>query len=67
MLVTFDLSDIKLKEITHTWSSGTGGCSISMLIPKSIARKHGMDRPASIIVEDTDEGILLRKLDLENL
>jgi len=38
-----------------------------MLIPKAIARKHGMDKPASIIVEETDAGILIRKFDLEDL
>ena len=59
--------EVKLKEITHTWASGAGEQSISMLIPKAIARKHGMDKPASIIVEETDAGILIRKFDLEDL
>jgi len=61
------LSEVKLKEITHTWASGAGGRSISMLIPKTIARKHGMDKPASVIVEETDDGILVRKVDLGDL
>jgi bifunctional DNA-binding transcriptional regulator/antitoxin component of YhaV-PrlF toxin-antitoxin module len=38
-----------------------------MLIPKDIARKFGMDKPASIIVEETEKGILIRKVDLEEL
>jgi len=61
------LSVSKLKKITHTWTSGTDGSSTCMLIPKDIARKFGMDKPASIIVEETEKGILIRKVDLEEL
>lgn len=53
------------KKITSTFLSGK--LSATIVIPIDIARKHGLDRPSEVIVEETDAGILIRKIDLEKL
>ena len=52
------------REITKTWISGQNSCTL--VIPKSVAKECGLDSPSpSVIVEKTQEGILIRKLKLE--
>jgi hypothetical protein len=53
------------KKITSTFLSGK--LSATIVIPIDIARKHGLDRPSEVIVEEIDAGILIRKIDLEKL
>jgi len=36
--------------------------SATLIIPIDIARKYGIDKPANVIVEEKEEGILIRKL-----
>ena len=52
----------KFKKITHTFLSGTK--SATVIIPIDIARKHGLDQPANVTVEETDEGILIKKIEV---
>ena len=59
------MSELKLKEITHTFISGR--LSTALIIPKNIARKYRIDKPTNVIVEETDKGILIKRLDLEDL
>jgi hypothetical protein len=60
-------SELRLKEITHTYTSrtGTSGGSTIMVIPIKIARKYGIDKPAHVVVEEAQDGILIKKLDLD--
>ena len=51
------------REITKTWISGQNSCTL--VIPKSVAKECGLDSPSHVIVEKTQEGILIRKLKLE--
>jgi len=53
------------KKITSTFLSGK--LSATIVIPIDIARKHGLDRPSEVIVEEIDAGILIRKINLEKL
>ena len=55
------MSDYK-RNLTHTFLSGK--LSSTIIIPIDIARKYGMDKPVNVLVEETKEGILLKKLDL---
>ena len=55
---------LKLKEVTHTFISGK--LSTALIIPKSIARKYKIDKPTNVIVEETENGILIKRLDLED-
>jgi antidote-toxin recognition MazE-like antitoxin len=55
----------KKKKITSTFLSGR--LSATIVIPIDIARRHGLNQPSEVIVEETDNGILIRKLDLEDL
>lgn len=50
------------KEITKTWISGKN--SATLVIPASVAREYGLDSPSHVIVEKTDQGILIRKLEI---
>jgi hypothetical protein len=51
------------KRITHTFLSGR--LSATLIIPIEMARKHGLDKPAHVVIEEKEEGILIRKLKLE--
>ena len=48
-----------MKEITKIFLSGK--LSATLVIPIEIARRHGLERPAHVIVEERPEGILIRK------
>jgi hypothetical protein len=52
----------ELKRITHTFLSGK--MSSNIIIPIDVARRYGLDKPANVVVEETDMGILIRKLNL---
>ena len=50
------------KQITKTWISGPSSCTL--IIPKSIAKQHGLDKPSHVVMESTPEGILIKKLEV---
>jgi antitoxin component of MazEF toxin-antitoxin module len=52
----------KEKEITKTWISGQNSCTL--IIPKSVAKEYGLESPTHVVVERTDKGILIRKLEI---
>ena len=52
----------ELKKVTHTFLSGR--LSATLIIPIETARKYGLDRPANVIIEETNDGILIRKLEI---
>jgi bifunctional DNA-binding transcriptional regulator/antitoxin component of YhaV-PrlF toxin-antitoxin module len=52
----------KGKEITKTWISGQNSCTL--IIPKSVAKEYGLESPTHVVVERTDKGILIRKLEI---
>lgn len=56
------MSVIKYKKITHTFLSGR--LSSTLIIPIETARKYGLDQPSNVIVEEREEGILIRKLEI---
>ena len=56
---------IENKRITSTFLSGK--LSATLVIPIDIARRHGLNQPSQVIVEETDYGILIRKLDLDKV
>jgi hypothetical protein len=50
------------KDITTTFLTGRTSCTL--IISKDIAKKYGIDEPSHVIVEGTDRGILIRKLEV---
>jgi hypothetical protein len=52
----------EIKRVAHTFLSGK--LSSTLIIPINIARKYGLDKPANILFEEKDNGILIRKLEL---
>ena len=67
LLTMFEMSELETKpknrEITKIWLHNN--VSASLIIPIEIARKHNLTKGNHVIVEDTDQGILIRKLYLE--
>lgn len=55
-------SSYSMKNITHTYLSGK--FSTTLIIPIEIARKYNIDKPSNVVVEETKEGILIRKLEV---
>lgn len=51
---------MKIKKITYTFLSGK--LSSTLIIPIEIARHYGFDKPVPVVIEETQEGILIRKL-----
>jgi hypothetical protein len=50
----------KNKEIVKTWLAGQHSCTL--VIPRDFAKEYGLDEPSHVIVEGTENGILIRKL-----
>jgi hypothetical protein len=48
------------KNIAQAYASGK--YSTLIVIPIEVARRHRIDKPTNVVVEETKEGILLRKL-----
>ena len=64
-----ETTQIKTKlrsEVRHIYIAGNMTSAFS--IPIEMARKHGMDKKGvQVLVEDTDKGILIRRINLEDL
>ena len=54
----------RLTKIQHTWISSGKACT--MIIGKELAVKHGLTQPSNVILEDRPEGILIRKLNVDD-
>jgi hypothetical protein len=54
------MNQYKRERVTHTFLSGK--LSSTLIIPIEIARKYGIDQPSNVIVEEREDGILIRKL-----
>ena len=50
----------ELKKVTHTFIQGK--ISTCIIIPIDVARRKGIDKPANVTVEETADGILIKKL-----
>jgi len=50
----------EIKKVTHTFLSGR--LSATLIIPIDTARRYGLDKPANVVVEEKEEGILIRKV-----
>jgi hypothetical protein len=50
------------KEITKIFRSGK--LSSTVIIPIRISRRQGLEKPAHVIVEEKDGGVMIRKLEI---
>lgn len=50
------------REVTKIFLSGR--ISSTLIIPIEIARRHGLEKPSHVVVEEREEGILIKKLEL---
>jgi len=44
----------------------SNGRSSTVIIPIDIARKYDIDRPSHVTIEDTEKGILIKKLEVRD-
>jgi hypothetical protein len=44
----------------------SNGLSSTVIIPIELARKYNIDRPSHVTIEDTQNGILIKKLGVKN-
>ena len=49
---------LETKQVTKTYLSGTHSCVL--VIPKDIARRFKIDSPSHVVIEATDQGILIK-------
>jgi hypothetical protein len=56
-------SDNTKRRVTKTWLTGQKSCTL--IIPRDTARKYDLEEPSHVVVEETPEGILIRKLNLQ--
>jgi len=57
-----NMEKVKNKEIIKTWLTGQRSCTL--VIPKEFAKEYGLLEPSHVIVEATENGILIRKLEV---
>ena len=53
------------KQITRTWLTGKSSCTL--VIPKEFAKEYGLDQPSHVVIQKTPEGILIKKLDMQEV
>ena len=52
----------EFKKVSHTFLSGR--LSATLIIPIGNARKYGMEKPTNVVVEEREEGILIKKVQI---
>ena len=63
-VISMTLNERLEKKITSIFLSN--GKSATMIIPIDLARKYSIDRPSHVTIEDTQNGILIKKLGVKN-
>jgi len=53
------------KQIIRTWLTGKSSCTL--VIPKEFAKEYGLDQPSHVVIQKTPEGILIKKLDMQEV
>ena len=54
-----------LRKLHHTWIASKK--AVTMIIAKELAEKHGLTEPSNVILEDRPDGILIRKVNVDEL
>jgi hypothetical protein len=60
------MNQISESRVIRTWRSGGNSLSKSILftIPIEYAKKYDLNEPSNVVVIPTDEGILLKKIEV---
>ncbi len=53
------------KQIIRTWLTGKSSCTL--VIPKEFAKEYALDQPSHVVIQKTPEGILIKKLDMQEV
>jgi len=57
--------NIESKEIIRTWITGKSSCTL--VIPKEFAKELGLDQPSHVIISKINDGLLIKKLNLQGM
>ena len=55
----------KFKKVTHVFLSGK--LSSTLIIPIDTARKYGLDKPSNVVVEEREDGILIKPIEIQEV
>lgn len=58
-------NNFKKREITKIYKTGSNSSTI--VIPKQIAKQSGLDESCHVIIESTQNGIMIKKIDLDDV
>jgi Antidote-toxin recognition MazE, bacterial antitoxin len=58
-------TSIETKYVKPIFVSGQNSSTI--ILPKKLAREHGLEYGSHVVIESTPNGILIRKIDLEEV
>lgn len=50
------------REVSKIFLSGR--LSATLIIPIEMARRHGLEKPSHVVIEERQDGILIKKLEL---
>jgi len=53
------------KQIVRTWITGKSSCTL--VIPKEFAAEYGLDHPSHVVIEKTTEGLLIKKINMQEV
>jgi hypothetical protein len=54
-------------KVVRTWRNNQVSSTILLSLPHDLAKKHGIGVHTNLLAIDTDQGILLKKLNLEGV
>jgi len=58
------LEDKQDPKVVRTWRNNKLSSTILLSLPHQLAKKHGIKVHTNLLAIDTDEGILLKKLEI---
>ena len=59
------MSENNSKQIVRTWITGKSSCTL--VIPKEFAREYGLDQPSHVVIEKITEGLLIKKINMQEV
>ena len=59
------MSENNSKQIVRTWITGKSSCTL--VIPKEFATEYGLDIPSHVVIEKVAEGLLIKKLNMQEV
>jgi hypothetical protein len=62
IIIMINNNNSNKKDIIKTWLTGKHSCTL--VIPREFAKEYGLDEPSHVVVEGTENGILIKRLEM---